>query len=162
MAAQSNIYAGVAGYFGRQQQGLVGTFRRAADGGEWEHAIKQHETFTVAVHPADPNLVFAGTSDGVYRSTDCGKSFQRTNFPDSRQIWSVMADPGEPKVIYAGASPIAVYRSEDSGESWKRMPDPGMPDRAVMPFACRVMRMAAHPQRAGEIFAALEVNGVMR
>jgi photosystem II stability/assembly factor-like uncharacterized protein len=163
MAAQSHVYAGVAGYFGRQQQGLVGTFRRAADGGAWEHVIAEHETFAVAVHPADPHLVFAGTGDGVYRSTDRGKSFQRTDFPDRDvQIWSVMADPADPKLIYAGASPVAVYRSEDSGETWKRMPDPGMPNRAVMPFACRVMRMAAHPRRAGEIYAALEVNGVMR
>jgi photosystem II stability/assembly factor-like uncharacterized protein len=37
-----------------------------------------------------------------------------------------------------------------------------MPDRAVMPFACRVMRMAQHPSKPGTIFAALEVNGVMR
>ena len=31
-----------------------------------------------------------------------------------------------------------------------------------MPFACRVMRMAQHPKQPGTIFAALEVNGVMR
>jgi len=31
-----------------------------------------------------------------------------------------------------------------------------------MPFACRVMRMAQHPSKPGTIFAALEVNGVMR
>ena len=163
MAAQSYVYAGVAGYFGRQgQAGLVGTFRRAADSDAWEQVIADHETFSVAVHPADPNLVFAGTSDGVYRSTDRGKTFRRSTFPDSgMQIWSVMADPAEPKVIYAGGSPVAVYRSEDSGESWKRMPDPGMPNRATMPFACRVMRFAAHPRHAGEIYAALEVNGVM-
>lgn len=163
MTAHSYIYAGVAGYFGRQgQEGLVGTFRRAADGDTWEHVIKQHETFTVAVHPADANLVFAGTSDGVYRSTDRGKTFQRTSFPDrDMQIWSIMADPTDRSVIYAGGSPVAVYRSEDSGESWKRLPDPGMPNRAVMPFACRVMRMAPHPRHAGEIYAALEVNGVM-
>lgn len=163
MAAQSYIYAGVAGYFGRQgQPGLVGTFRRAADGGDWEHVIADHETFTVALHPADPNLVFAGTDDGVYCSTDRGRTFRRSNFPDSgMQIWSLMADPANSKVMYAGGSPVAVYRSEDSGESWKRMPDPGMPDRAVMPFACRVMRFAAHPRHAGEIYATLEVNGVM-
>ena len=31
-----------------------------------------------------------------------------------------------------------------------------------MPFACRVMRFAPHPQKPGEIFAVLEVSGVMR
>jgi photosystem II stability/assembly factor-like uncharacterized protein len=77
------------------------------------------------------------------------------------QIWSIMVDPTDPKLLYAGGSPVSVYRSEDGGESWKRMPDPGMPDRAKMPFACRVMRFAAHPRHANELYAALEVNGVM-
>jgi photosystem II stability/assembly factor-like uncharacterized protein len=161
MASQSHVYAGVAGYFGRQTDGLMGVFRRAADGGPWDHVIKEQECCTVAVHPRDPSVVFAGTSDGVFRSTDRGATFKRTNFPDHTQVWSVLVDPTDAKMVYAGASPIAVYRSEDGGESFKRMPDPGMPDRAKMPFACRVMRFAPHPRHAGELYAALEVNGVM-
>src|SRR4051795_10602115 len=163
MASTSNLYAGIAGYVGRpDQRGLVGTFLRPAGSDAWEHKITDHETFAVNVHPADPDVVFAGTSDGVYRSTDRGKTFRRANFPDKTQIWSFLVDAQDPKLIYAGASPIAVYRSEDCGESWRKMPDPGMPDRAVMPFACRVMRMAQHPKQPETIFAALEVNGVMR
>jgi photosystem II stability/assembly factor-like uncharacterized protein len=156
------LYAGVAGYVGRpDQRGIVGVFSRQAGSDTWQHPV-DHETFAVNVHPTDPNVVFAGTSDGVYRSTDRGKTFQRANFPDKTQIWSFLVDAGDPKLIYAGASPIAVYRSEDTGETWKKLPDPAMPDRAVMPFACRVMRMAQHPSKPGTIFAALEVNGVMR
>ena len=109
-----------------------------------------------------PERCLRGTKDGVYRSTDSGKTFQRTNFPGARQIWSFLVDQLNPKLVYAGGSPISIYRSEDTGETWKEMPDPGMPDRAVMPFACRVMRMAQHPNKPGTIFAALEVNGVMR
>ena len=77
----------------------------------------------------DPNIVFAGTHDGVYRSTDRGKTFKRANFPDKgMQIWSFLVDAGDPKLVYAGGSPVAVYRSEDSGETWKKLPDPpGMP-----------------------------------
>jgi photosystem II stability/assembly factor-like uncharacterized protein len=163
MASQSNVYAAVAGYFGRgDQQGATGVFTRATGAESWQHVIKDHEAFAVTVHPRDPNVVFAGTSDGVYRSTDRGKTFRRTNFPDKTQVWSVLVDPSDAKIVYAGASPIAVYRSEDGGESFRKMPDPGMPDRAKMPFACRVMRLAAHPRHAGELYAALEVNGVMR
>lgn len=163
MASQSNVYAAVAGYFGRgDQQGATGVFTRATGAESWQHVIKDHEAFTVAVHPRDPNVVFAGTTDGVYRSTDRGRTFARTNFPDKTQVWSVLVDPSDAKIVYAGASPIAVYRSEDGGESFRKMPDPGMPDRAKMPFACRVMRFAAHPRHAGELYAALEVNGVMR
>ena len=76
---------------------------------------------------------------------------------------SVSQRPGERcQLMYAGGSPTAVYRSEDSGETWKRLPDPQMPTHCVMPFKCRVMRMAQHPSKPGTIFAALEVGGVMR
>ncbi len=162
--AQSNLYAGVAGYVGNAgQKGLVGVFSRAAGAESWQHVVQDVETFAVHVHPTDSNVVFAGTSDGVYRSTDAGKSFQRTNFPDKgMQIWSFLVDAGNANRVFAGASPIQMYRSEDKGETWKKLPDPGMPDRAVMPFACRVMRLAQHPTQPGTIFAALEVNGVMK
>jgi photosystem II stability/assembly factor-like uncharacterized protein len=164
MAGKSNVYAAVAGYVGRaDQKGMVGIFSRQADTGRWEHVLAEHEAYTVNIHPTDPNVVFAGTADGVYRSTDRGKTFRRTNFPDTGvQIWSFLVDAHDRKLIYAGGSPISVYRSEDGGETWRALPDPGMPDRAVMPFACRVMRMAQHPKQPGTIYAALEVNGVMR
>ena len=163
MATKSNVYAGVAGYVGRgDQKGTVGVFSRQAEAGRWEHVLTDHETYTVSIHPTNPNVVFAGTADGVYRSTDRGKSFQRTDFPGVRQIWSFLVDANDPNLVYAGGSPISMYRSEDCGETWRELPNPGMPDRAVMPFACRVMRMAAQPNKPGTIFAALEVNGVMK
>lgn len=164
MTTQSNLYAGVAGYVGRGgQMGTVGVFSRLKGAESWSHVIKDYECWAVHVHPADPNVVFAGTSDGVYRSTDAGRSFSRADFPkDSIQIWSFLVDSSNPKVVYAGGSPITMYRSEDCGETWKMLPNPGMPDRAVMPFACRVMRMAQHPSKPGTIYGALEVNGVMR
>ena len=163
--AQANVYASVAGTVGRSDKdpGKVGVFRRGAETGEWQHVISEHSSNTVFVHPTNPSLVFAGTHDGVYRSTDAGKTFKRANFPDKgMEIWSFLVDAGNPKLMYAGGSPTAVYRSEDSGESWKRLPDPHMPSRCVMPFQCRVMRMAQHPKKPGTIFAALEVGGVMR
>jgi photosystem II stability/assembly factor-like uncharacterized protein len=161
--AQSHVFAGVGGYYGGNDGNLAGVFRRAADGAAWEHALKEPEAYTVFVHPRDPALVFAGTADGVYRSTDGGKTFKRADFPDSKvQIWSFLPDPADNKRMLAGGSPVSVYRSEDAGESWKRMPDLKVPERGKAPFACRVMRFARHPSRANEIYAALEVGGVMR
>jgi photosystem II stability/assembly factor-like uncharacterized protein len=161
--AKSNLYAGVAGYVGRpDQRGPVGVFARTAGSDVWRHVVQDIECFTVNLHPADGNVVFAGTSDGVYRSTDAGTSFSRTNFPKKTQIWSFLVDATNPKLVYAGGSPIEMFRSEDCGETWQELPNPGMPDRAVMPFACRVMRMAQHPSKPGTIYAGLEVNGAMR
>lgn len=165
MASPANVYASVAGTVGRSAKdaGAVGVFRRPAETGAWEHVLGDSDSNVVYVHPTDPNIVFAGTHDGVYRSTDRGRTFRRANFPDKgMEIWSFLVDAGDPKLVYAGGSPVAVYRSEDSGETWRRLPDPNMPTRCVMPFACRVMRMAQHPSKPGTIFAALEVGGVMR
>ena len=129
--AQSHVFAGVGGYYGGNDGKLAGVFRRAADSAAWEHALTEPETYTVFVHPRDPSLVFAGTGDGVYRSTDSGTTFKRTNFPDSKvQIWSFLADPSDNKRMLAGGSPVSVYRSEDGGESWKRMPNPALPQHA--------------------------------
>jgi photosystem II stability/assembly factor-like uncharacterized protein len=161
MADQSYIYGGVAGYVGRpEEKGKVGVFRRAAAGGEWQHVLTDLETHALLVHPTDPNVVLAGTVDGVWRSTDRGATFQRAS--KGKQIWSLLVDSRDAKRIYAGASPVDIYRSDDQGGSWRRLPNPGLKDRATAPFAVRVMRMAQHPHRPEEIYAALEVNGVIR
>ena len=77
MTVETNIYAAVAGYVGRpDQSGRVGVFRRPAEG-EWQHALPDLEAFTVSVHPRHPDIVLAGTADGVWRSTDRGATFAR-------------------------------------------------------------------------------------
>jgi photosystem II stability/assembly factor-like uncharacterized protein len=162
--AQSTVFAGVGGYYAsKDQRGLAGIFRCATDGAEWTHALSDIEAYTVFVHPRDPNLVFAGTADGVYRSTDGGRNFRRADFPDRGvQIWSFLADAADGKRMLAGGSPVSVYRSDDGGASWQRAPNLQLPVHAKMPFNCRVMRFARHPRRPDEIFAVLEVSGVMR
>ena len=98
MANDTHIYAAVAGYVGRPgETGRVGVFARPADGGEWRHALADLEAYTVHVHPRRPETVFAGTADGVWRSTDRGASFVRTEFPDrGKQIWSFLVDANDP------------------------------------------------------------------
>jgi photosystem II stability/assembly factor-like uncharacterized protein len=162
--AQSWIYAGVAGYVGRPEAvGKVGVFRRSASGGEWAHVLPDLETYTVNVHPKDANVVLAGTMDGVYLSTDAGATFKRANFPDQKkQVWSFLVDSRDPNRILAGASPIDVYRSDDKGQSWRKMPNPNITERCKGPFASRVMRMVQNPAKPDEVYAALEIAGAAR
>jgi photosystem II stability/assembly factor-like uncharacterized protein len=164
MATQSHIYAGVAGYVGRPHEtGNVGVFRRGVGEDAWAHVLTHLETYTVLVHPTDASLVLAGTADGIWRSTDRGRTFKAARFPDSgKQVWSLLVDLRDEKRIYAGASPLDIYRSEDRGESWSRLPHPGIKERATAPFPVRAMRMVQHPVRPDEIYVALEVNGVIR
>ncbi len=162
--AQSYIYAGVAGYVGRPEAiGKVGVFRRDAAGSEWSNVLPDVETYTVNVHPADANVVLAGTKDGIYVSTDRGGTFKQAAFPDKdMQIWSFQADSRNPNRILAGGSPLNVYRSEDRGQSWTKMSTPPVKSRCTGPFAHRVMRMVQHPTRPDEVYAALEIAGAMR
>jgi photosystem II stability/assembly factor-like uncharacterized protein len=164
MAPSTNLYAALAGNVGRPDQtGRTGVFRRDVVGGEWQHVLPDLEAFTVIVHPWQPALVLAGTADGVWRSEDRGATFARADFPDKgKQIWSFLVDASNPDRVYAGGSPVDLYRSENRGKSWLRLPRPGIAERAKAPFAARVMRMAQHPARPNEIYAALEVNGVIR
>lgn len=162
--SQANIYVGVAGYVGRADAvGASGVFRRSTDGGDWEHVFDAHETHTVFIHPDAPNLVFAGTTNGIWRSDNHGASFKPVGFPDQNmQIWSFLAIEGEPDRMYAGASPIGVYRSDDRGLSWRKLPTPKIAQRCSGPFAPRVMRMVERPGHPQEIYAALEIAGAMR
>lgn len=164
MTNKSYLFAGVAGYVGRpDEEGDVGVFRRAIDGGAWEHVLQDLETYTVHAHAGDPSVVFAGTRDGVWRSTDHGATFDAADFPDvGRQVWSFLVDSRDDNRIYAGSSPLGVYRSDDKGASWHKLPDLGVKEHCKVVFDARVMRMVQHPTQPDEIYGALEVNGVVR
>lgn len=162
--SKSNIYVGVAGFIGRPNaKGSVGIFRCSESNNQWDHVFPEKETFTVYIHPNDPTHIFAGTDDGVWRSTDNGASFHRTNFPHSnKQIWSFLTLEDAPDIMYAGASPIEVYKSEDRGEKWRKLPTPSIKERCSGPFLPRVMRLAQKPGNPKEIYAALEISGAMK
>ena len=98
--AQSYVYAGVGGYYGGNEGHLAGVFRRDADGADWRQILTEPEAYTVFVHPRDPDLVLAGTREGVYRSTDRGSTFKPANFPDSgMQVWSFLPDPADKHAV---------------------------------------------------------------
>ncbi|MBU2532316.1 MAG: hypothetical protein KKB37_06220 [Alphaproteobacteria bacterium] len=164
MTDQSYLFAGVAGYVGRPDEvGEVGVFRRKVAGGDWQHVLAGLETYCVHVHAGQSNVVLAGTQDGIWRSTDHGATFTRADFPDAKkQVWSFLVDSRDGNRILAGGSPIDVYRSDDCGATWRKLPNPGMPEHCKVVFDARVMRMVQNPVRPDEVFAALEVNGAMR
>jgi photosystem II stability/assembly factor-like uncharacterized protein len=64
--------------------------------------------------------------------------------------------------LYAGTSPVGVYRSDNGGDSWRRLATPDLPERVRMGFTCRVMRLAVDPSDSARIYATLEVGGAMR
>jgi photosystem II stability/assembly factor-like uncharacterized protein len=117
----------------------------------------------ITVHPTQPDVIYVGAWTGLYRSTDRGERWERLGFPDAgAQVWSVLVHPTSPGTLYAGTSPVGVYRSDDGGETWRRLPGAVQPERVRMGFACRVMRLAVDPAHPQEVYATVEVGGVMR
>jgi hypothetical protein len=103
----------------------------------------------ITVHPANPEVVFMGTTKGAFRGTNRGGRWERLALPNPEaDIWSITVDPTDRRTVYAGCGPVGVYRSADDGDHWKKMPDPGLPDRVHMTFPCRVMRLDVDPTPA--------------
>ncbi|HZQ90646.1 MAG TPA: hypothetical protein VFA60_02510 [Terriglobales bacterium] len=94
----------------------------------------------ITVAPSDPNIIYVGTGepclrntisegDGVYRSTDAGKTWTNIGLKDSRHIGAIVVDPKNPDVVYVAAIGHAfgpnpergLYRSKDGGRNWERI-----------------------------------------
>ncbi len=95
----------------------------------------------IAVSESDPNVVYVGMGehavrgvatshgDGVYRSTDAGKTWQHMGLPRSRAISRIRIHPTNPDLVYVAVQGApygetedrGVYRSTDGVESWKRI-----------------------------------------
>ncbi len=168
MAIDAHVYAGSA-YWAAAGPGVRtnGLFRLRPAAGEWEALVDglppDPEVRSIVLLPGDPASVIVGTQAGPYRSTDAGETWNALPFPDDEPVvWSLMVHPRNPRVLYAGTENMAVYRSEDRGESWRRLEMPAPPGLCVMDFPTRVVRIALDPVNPDEIYAALEVGGVMR
>ena len=164
-SARSDVYVGAAGSNSGARGGI---FRRTVGNGGWTALTaglpEASHVQAITVHPTNPDIVYLGTRSGPYRSTNRGERWERLPFPDDgTEVWSIMVHPKNPRVLYAGTSPVGVYRSDDGGDSWRKLPKATQPERVKMKsFVCRVMRLAADPARPDEVYAALEVGGVMR
>ncbi|MGH7868584.1 MAG: WD40/YVTN/BNR-like repeat-containing protein, partial [Candidatus Dormibacteraceae bacterium] len=124
----------------------------AVGGGVWEttdagrvwEPIFDHEPVAsigaVAVAPSNPNVIYVGSGEadmrsdisygnGMYKSTDAGKTWEYLGLPDSRQIGRILVDPHHPDVVFVavlghayGPNPQrGVFRSADGGKTWKKV-----------------------------------------
>ncbi len=95
----------------------------------------------IAVAESDPNVVYVGTGehavrgvmthsgDGVYKSTDAGKTWKRVGLEQTRHISRIVVDPKNPNIVIVaaqgalyGPSPErGIYKSTDGGATWKNV-----------------------------------------
>jgi photosystem II stability/assembly factor-like uncharacterized protein len=169
MANTTKVFAGAgpgeAKFAGKFKSGL---FRRSPGEGDWQVVANglpdKVEVRTIAVSPHDTNVLFVGTQDGPYRSIDGGNRWEKPGFPDKNAvIWTLSVHPTNPKIVYAGAAPVAVYRSEDGGDNWKKMPHAKSPAHCERPgFDTRTIRITVDPGKPDDLYVAIEVSGVIR
>ncbi|MGH9932323.1 MAG: WD40/YVTN/BNR-like repeat-containing protein [Pyrinomonadaceae bacterium] len=144
---RSTAVAGVASqplvyYFG----GTGGGVWKTTDGGiNWE-PITDGSIFgtgsvgAIGLSDSDPNTIYVGMGesairgnvsygDGVYKSTDAGKTWKRVGLEDTRQISRIRVHPKNPDIVYVAAQghvwgPSAergVFRSKDGGKTWQKI-----------------------------------------
>jgi photosystem II stability/assembly factor-like uncharacterized protein len=163
----------VAGVPGQPQHFYFG----AVNGGVWEtldagrtwQPIFDAEPIgsigALAIAPSDPKVLYVGSGeadmrsdiaqgDGMYRSTDAGRTWTKIGLTDSEQIGKVIVDPRDPNTVYVAAlgHPYAanaergVFRSRDGGAHWQRVlgkgADTGAIDLAFEPGNPRVIYAA--------------------
>ncbi|TMA85688.1 MAG: hypothetical protein E6J74_32725 [Deltaproteobacteria bacterium] len=100
---------------------------KSEDGRTWKtehHGLKDWQIPEVAVSPAAPNKVFAGTrGDGVWLSEDFGATWKKPCYGKRGpgKVRCLTFDPHDPNTLYAGTEPIDVFISRDSAKSWERL-----------------------------------------
>ena len=163
----THIYAGAGHWVSSGTRHPGGLFRRSPGDGEWQALAsglpENVEARALVVHPRESGVMYAGTQDGPYRTIDGGEHWERLGFPDrGAVVWSIAFHPTRPQVMYAGVAPIGIYRSEDGGDNWKKLTGAKSPGHCEMGFPARVTRIAVDPGAPDDVYAALEVSGVIR
>jgi len=127
-------------YFGAVAGGVWKTTDR---GGTWEvltDGTPISSVGAIAVAPSQHDVIYVGTGeaaprgnmtygDGVYKSTDGGKTWNHVGLRDSRQIGALIIDPANPDIVLVAALGHAfgpntergVFRTTDGGKSWARV-----------------------------------------
>src|SRR6516164_279353 len=116
----------------------------------------------IAVARSDPNVIYAGTGeteirldvsygDGVYRSTDAGRTWSHAGLRETKHIGRICIHPSNPDIVYVAALGDAfgpneergVFRSRDGGRSWQkvlyRSADAGAVDMSMDPNNPRIL-----------------------
>ncbi len=119
-----------------------GIFKTGDDGAHWTAIFDDQPVSSIgalAIAPSDPNVIWAGTGEsfirsnisignGIYKSTDAGKTWTHAGLDRTGRIGRIEIDPRNPDVVIACALGHAygpqpdrgVYRTADGGKTWDR------------------------------------------
>lgn len=112
----------------------AGAWKDSTDGGIWISHDSGHTwtevplfqgqpVLSMAQAPSDPTILFAGTLQGVFRSTDSGADWRQISPPHSKEIHeieSLAIDPKDPRIVYAGTWHLP-WKTSDGGKTWRNI-----------------------------------------
>ncbi len=123
-----------------------GIFRSDDGGRTWSASGLQGQAVrALAMAPSDPDVLVAGTLDGIYRSRDAGGAWERISpegHEEIRNLDSLAIDPMNPEIIYAGTYHLP-WKTEDGGRNWFPIHEGMLDDSDVM----SILIDGANPQR---------------
>ncbi|MGH8279488.1 MAG: WD40/YVTN/BNR-like repeat-containing protein [Gammaproteobacteria bacterium] len=134
VAAEPNLfYAAYAG---------GGVWKTEDYGYNWESVFPDNMNIgAIAVAPSNAQVIYVGTGDsaprntvmtmgdGMYKSTDGGKTWSHIGLENTHVISWIVVDPSNPDVVYAAAlghvwapnTERGVYKTTDGGQTWKKV-----------------------------------------
>jgi photosystem II stability/assembly factor-like uncharacterized protein len=150
-----------------------GVWKTTNNGTTWEAVFDKEGVSTIgdiAIAPSDPAVVWVGSGepnnrqssswgDGIYKSLDAGKTWQRMGLAATHHIGRIVIHPKNPEVVYAAAlghlwGPNAergVYKTTDGGKTWNQVlkinDDTGVSDIAIDPESPDTLYAAAYERR---------------
>ena len=151
--------------------GCAGGVWKTDDGGTyWQNIsdgfFKTSAVGAIAISDSDPNILYVGMgeactavprlhwtsqADGVYKSTDAGKTWANIGLETSEHISRIRIHPTNPDIVYVGVlghlegprKDKGVYKSIDGGKTWKqvlfRKDDVGCNDLSIDPNNPRII-----------------------
>ena len=113
-------------------------------GNDWKNIsdkyFKSNNIGAIAVAPSNPKIIYVGTGnpafrntfltgDGMYKSTDGGKTWGHIGLDKTGIVSWIIVDPNDPNVVYAAAlgqgwasnPDRGVFKSTDGGQTWKKI-----------------------------------------
>src|SRR6266545_4398509 len=162
--APSIIYIGYA---------VGGVFKSDNNGTTFTPVFETYSSASIgdiAIHPTNPDIVYVGTGeannrqtstsgDGVYKTTDGGKTFTNMGLKDTQTIARIVIDPKSPDTVYVaspghlfGPNPErGIFKTTDAGKTWSKIKfiddDTGFTDIAIDPSNSRVLYAASYQRR---------------
>jgi photosystem II stability/assembly factor-like uncharacterized protein len=145
-----------------------GLWKTTNGGVRWRPIFERQGTISIgdiALEPGNPDVVWVGTGesnprnsvsfgDGVYKTTDGGKTWQHMGLRETERISRILVNPRNPEVVYVGALGHAfgqneergVYMTIDGGRTWTRTlyvdPEHGVADMDMDPSNPNVLYAA--------------------